>query len=260
MKRIFLVTLMALIYLTASGQSSNEKAGSSQQVIAAKRYTSIPDFTKYTDVKQKKKAFFDFLRPMVKEENDKLMVMREKLLSIYASFKADGRISAQEKAWLEKNAEKFRAGKFDINNKADRDRLLGHVDIVPEALFLAQAANESAWGTSRFARTANNLFGQWCFTKGCGIVPSQRGSGETHEVQKFVTINDAVASYVRNLNSHPAYLKLRTERTALRIQGKTPTGHALAIGLEKYSARGVEYVKEIRSMISYNKLEASLEE
>jgi len=27
------------------------------------------------------------------------------------------------------------------------------------------------------------------------------------------------------------------------------------VGLEKYSARGAEYVKEVRAMISYNKLE-----
>ena len=40
-----------------------------------------------------------------------------------------------------------------------------------------QAANESAWGTSRFARIGLNFFGQWCYSKGCGMVPKRRNTG-----------------------------------------------------------------------------------
>jgi len=39
---------------------------------------------------------------------------------------------------------------------------------------MAQAANESAWGLSRFAQKGNNLFGKRCVKKGCGIVTDQR--------------------------------------------------------------------------------------
>lgn len=35
------------------------------------------------------------------------------------------------------------------------------MDILPPSLALAQAAEESGWGTSRFAREGNALFGQW---------------------------------------------------------------------------------------------------
>ena len=52
--------------------------------------------------------------------------------------------------------------------------LLQRVDVVPVSLVVAQAANESAWGKSRFAREGNNLFGIWCYTEGCGIVPKLR--------------------------------------------------------------------------------------
>jgi len=38
--------------------------------------------------------------------------------------------------------------------------LLRRVDIIPPPLLISQAANESAWGTSRFAKLGNNLFGQ----------------------------------------------------------------------------------------------------
>ena len=41
--------------------------------------------------------------------------------------------------------------------------LLVRVDTVPASLALAQAAKESGWGTSRFAREGYNLFGYWFF-------------------------------------------------------------------------------------------------
>ncbi len=199
--------------------------------------------------------FFDFLLPMVKEENAKLERDHKRIKNLSDAYQKQGSLAAKEMQWLSKMAKRFRLGPFTAKSKATWSELLNKVDVIPEALFLAQAANESAWGTSKFARVANNLFGQWCFTTGCGIVPVRRIKGETHEVQKFTTVNDAVATYVLHLNSHPVYQKLRDERRRLREAGKAPTGYALAVGLEKYSARGAEYVKEIRSMITFNKLD-----
>ncbi|HKJ91279.1 MAG TPA: glucosaminidase domain-containing protein, partial [Oceanipulchritudo sp.] len=46
------------------------------------------------------------------------------------------------------------------------DDLRRRVDVIPPSLALAQAALESGWGTSRFAREGNNLFGIWCYTPG----------------------------------------------------------------------------------------------
>ncbi|MDX8381543.1 MAG: glucosaminidase domain-containing protein, partial [Ghiorsea sp.] len=148
----------------------------------------------------------------------------------------------------------------DAGNAKERNKdgstpwaaLLKRVDTVPLELVLSQAANESAWGTSRFARKANNLFGQWCFTKGCGLVPSRRNAGSTHEVAAFKSPQLSVRSYLRNLNTGRVYKDLRTIRAQKRAQGKTATAFELAEGLNKYSERGQAYVKEIRSMIKYN--------
>jgi Bax protein len=60
-------------------------------------------------------------------------------------------------------------------------------------------------------------------------------------------------SYMRNLNSHPAYRDLRAIRLKLSESQKEVTGHALAEGLMKYSERGEEYIKELRQMIRVNK-------
>ena len=134
--------------------------------------------------------------------------------------------------------------------ECSQENLLKKVNIIPPSLALAQAANESAWGTSRFAQKANNLFGEWCFSEGCGLVPLSRPDGETYEVEKFDELKGSVASYIHNLNSHPAYKKLRDIRDNVGVDG-----YKMAEGLEAYSARGEKYVEELQSMIEYNGLQ-----
>ena len=133
------------------------------------------------------------------------------------------------------------------------DKRIGQI---PESLALAQAAKESGWGTSRFSKQANNLFGQWCFTKGCGIIPARRSEGMTHEIRKFNSVGDAIEAYVKNLNTHRAYSSLREKRYSLLKEGKSPSGSELAITLTEYSERGAIYGEEVASLIRYNKLEA----
>jgi len=100
------------------------------------------------------------------------------------------------------------------------------VDTIPPSLALAQAANESAWGTSRFARQAHNYYGQWCFEKGCGIVPDRRDANKSHEVAAFDSPRESVARYLHNLNSNSAYKSLRDIRSRLKAANKPVTGIA----------------------------------
>jgi Bax protein len=121
-------------------------------------------------------------------------------------------------------------------------------------LALAQAANESAWGKSRFAREAQNLFGVWTYDESKGIVPKKRAKGARHLVRKYESMEESIAHYITLLNSHPAYEPLRVIRLEQRTQGNYPDGYAMARGLIKYSAKGEQYVAIIRSMINKNKL------
>ncbi len=264
--KYLLIGLLSTIILSCQPKAANETTSQDSVAVAVKppidfekaeRFTEVPDFTQYTDVKEKKKAFFDFLRPMVQEENRRIKAERAKIKSLFADYNQNKVISESDSEWLLAIAEDLRMKDFDITDIEQRNTLLRRKDIVPASLFLAQAANESSWGTSRFAREANNLFGQWCFTPGCGVVPAQRAEGEKHEVQSFETVNDAVNSYVRNLNGHNAYKDLREIRMEIRTEGDVPDGQSLAEGLLNYSDRREEYVKEIQSMIRVNKLEVS---
>ncbi|WP_394182315.1 glucosaminidase domain-containing protein [Marinomonas posidonica] len=210
-----------------------------------------PDFQAITDVKTRKKAFFEYLSPFAKEKNDLILADRERLTAL---LKKANKLSKKEVVWVSKLRKDNKLKVLTQYSTQDLQALLSRLDIIPTSLVLAQAANESAWGTSRFATKGNNYFGQWCFRKGCGLVPVSRDNDADHEVRKFHDARESVFAYIDNLNTNSAYKKLRNTRANLRQQGDVITGLALAQGLEHYSQRGQAYVKEIISLINYNKL------
>jgi len=212
---------------------------------------SVPDFRQYAAGTERKKVFFDYFLPLVQERNQAILTTRQQLKSWRGESE---NLSPRETARLKDLADAYGMESFDPASESDWETLLRRVDTVPPSLALAQAANESAWGTSRFARMGNNFFGQWCFETGCGIVPEDRGQGAKHEVAIFASPRAAVASYIRNLNSHPAYRTLRYLRAELRAADEPVTGKVLAAGLGRYSGRGEEYVAELLSMIDFNHL------
>ncbi|WP_417655764.1 glucosaminidase domain-containing protein [Pseudidiomarina aestuarii] len=223
-------------------------------LLEAPVHTEVPDFTSYTDTRDKKQAFFAFLAPLVQAENSRIEVQRDRLLRLHERWKVDSNaLKTGELAWLKQLASLYRVKTDSVALGTQFDLLLRRVDVVPEALVLVQAANESGWGTSRFARDGLNFFGQWCFSEGCGIVPDSRPEGANHEVQKFATVNASVRSYLRNINTHPAYLDLRVLREQKRLEGADIRALDLTPGLLSYSERGEDYIDELNSMIRVNR-------
>ena len=211
----------------------------------------LPDFSVYKDVKQKKSAFFGYILPLVEAQNTLIQRKRDKLLEL--KLLGVDEYSRSQRNFLTDLAKEYRLTVSEIT-PAEVKQLISRVDQVPASLALAQAAMESAWGTSRFAVQANNLFGQWCYEKGCGLVPLRRNAGSKHEVAKFDSVSDAIKSYLRNINTHRAYSDLREQRAVLRNAGKVVTGHKLAEGLIDYSELREAYVHEIQAVIRINKL------
>lgn len=203
------------------------------------------------DIKERKDAFFNYLSPFVNERNDLILKDRERLIALLNSNK---KLSSKNKKWIPILRQDHKLKKLDNYSKDDLKTLLNRLDIIPVSLVLAQAANESAWGTSRFAMEGNNYFGQWCFRKGCGLVPESRNSGADHEVRKFNDARESVFAYIDNLNTNAAYKELRAARAELRQNNEEITGLALVHGLQRYSERGQAYVEEIEGLINYNKL------
>ncbi len=212
---------------------------------------SVPEFSEIEAGSARKTAFFNYFLPIIETQNQQILSSRKQLLNWYAEKNELGWWDSRN---LNNLAENFHLSTFDQSNDAHWQELIDRVNSVPPSLVLAQAANESGWGTSRFARKGNNYFGQWCYVKGCGLVPGNRQEGQKHEVSTFDSPQASVKSYFYNLNTHQAYGALRGIRSKLNQSEQLITGVQLAAGLEKYSERGGEYIEEIRSMISYNDL------
>lgn len=202
----------------------------------------VPDFASIRSVRDRKSQFFDFIAQYVDQRNLEILELRKQVQQ-----------RALDEEQLRAMAKKYRV-KWTTPEEV-RAKLLMKVDAVPSSLVLAQAALESAWGTSRFAARGNNFFGQWCHTPGCGIVPDRRLMGKNHEVQVFETPFDSVAAYMRNLNSHPAYKGFREKRAELRAQRQALSGCYVARGLTRYSEMGNTYVESVKLLIRSNQLE-----
>lgn len=217
------------------------------------------DLDLLSSTKQKKRLFFLSLLPMALMINEEIALQRHSLLTITDRLNAGETLTVAEKAELLRLASSYDLDADPLTDRNARQELLKRVDGIPESLLLAQAANESAYGTSRFAKLANNLFGEWTFTPGTGLVPDDRPEGASYEVRLFPNIMASLRSYVRNLNTHWAYTELRELRQQLRQQNLPVTGMQLAAGLELYSERRFDYVEEIRNIIRFNRLNRVLD-
>lgn len=216
---------------------------------------SLPgDISTIRSSQQKKTFFFKALLPMVLLANDEIRYERKQLLKIQEVLSTEQHLTSVQSEILAALAERYKVTNNLKEPALTISKLMKRVDIIPADLALAQAANESAWGTSRFSLVANNLFGEWTFIKGQGIIPEGRPEGETYEVQKFSTVYHSVRSYLNNLNSHSAYKNLRNLRADSRQRGINPDGLVLAEGLLRYSIRGEDYVKELQAMIKKNRM------
>ena len=200
------------------------------------------DMSNLKDTTDKKKRFFDFMRPIIVEENTRILELRARL--------EEAQRSNSNQAWVREIAEAYTV--TWETGKENWIKLLERVDAVALEVALSQSALESAWGQSRFARQGNNFFGQWCYEKGCGIIPENREDGSKHEVAAFKSVNESVRSYIKTINTGRVYAGLRIIRRKNREAGNPVDARAQAGGLIKYSQQREKYVRNIRNMIDVN--------
>jgi Bax protein len=200
------------------------------------------------EVSLKKTVFFQTMLPLILQENERILSDRHQLIRLKAEQALGGKLSARDRLWLAVLAERYKVKDENL------DTLLRRVDVIPPSLAMAQAAEESGWGTSRFAQHGNAIYGQWTTAGGEGLIPEERPEGMDHKVRSFDNLEQSVAAYIRNLNTHRAYLDLRKERSKLRRSGEALDGLLLAESLTKYSERGKEYIESVRTIIDVNGL------
>ena len=214
----------------------------------------MPDFALIENIDERKLAFFEYMLPFAEEANDRILGQRAEGETLMAKFLRKGKLTSREKAKIDSLLEEYQFDPVDSFEEQTFKDLLSRVDEIPPSLVLSQAALESAWGSSRFAREGYNLFGMWCYEPGCGIVPSRRAAGKSYEVTKYESPKDSFAAYIKNLNTNRHYVGMRSIRRALRSNDVELSGYDLAAGLDRYSQEGWTYISKVQSLIWSNKL------
>ncbi len=155
----------------------------------------------------------------------------------------------------QKNLEKLieLKNKYRIKNLFDLAEYQKKIAFIPKSLGIAQAFVESAVGTSRFAREANNLFGEWTWS-GEGLLPEKRHTNKNHRIRIFENLQESVNSYVLNLNRHFAYEDFRDARAKFLKQGKEIKGLDATHSMHSYS-ENENYIKILESVIKKYNLE-----
>ena len=206
--------------------------------------TKLPkDLKTLGDTKTKRELFIKIVLPLILHENEKIIDDRKRLFKILGkNFNSPG-----EKVWLNRRFKEYK-----IEDK-DFAELKIRMDIIPVSIALAQAANESGWGTSRFALEGNALFGQWTWSKK-GISPKNKDPDQSHKILQFQILKASVRAYKNNLNTHKAYKEFREVRAKLRQSGTTITGLALIKYLKRYASIGEKYTEIIEGIMVQNSL------
>ena len=133
--------------------------------------------------------------------------------------------------------------------KMETKELLQRLKTHPISIVVAQATLETGWGSSRFYREANNIFGIWSFNKNeprmaAGV---QREGKKTIYVKKYPNLEASIEGYFRMVARGRAYRELRKARL------RTDNPFEIIPYLDHYSELRHEYVKRLYYTMKSNK-------
>ena len=223
-KTLYKLTLVLLL-------SSSLYAAQSTKVNENTDYTASIVPKKIT-VQAKKQRFRDLVVPAVNKVYSDLDAKYKEAKIIVDSGKTNAKIEKLMKSYSAKSPQDLLV------------RMKPHA----KSVAIAQAAMESAWATSRFTRVATNLFGVWSFNKNePRVAAGEKRGKKTIYVKKYSSVEASIRDYYRVLATGRVFGDFRTEK----MRSNDP--YKLVKKLDKYSEKGAEYGKELKSMISYNR-------
>ncbi len=212
-------------------------------VIVARTLTrKIPDSHIGLPVQQQKDNFVSIVLPLILSANEEIGQRRSAIMRAADAHDIDS---------LQLWAKLYRVNIDGRSIEEIRTNILDRADFIPVSLALAQAAIESGWGTSRFARQGNALFGQWAWQASQGIKPAQ-ASNSRAVVRSFPNLFGSVRAYMHNLNTHASYASFRERRKIMRGRPRADLGFQLASHLDGYAEIGTAYVDKLRTLIRTN--------
>jgi Bax protein len=192
-------------------------------------------------MEKRKNRFFDIMLPAVLIYQHQLNTKREhvRILQNNARYAVE---------WTHEDS-LFINSKFDVYKTKNLNELLRRMKPPPTSIALAQAALESGWGSSRFFKEANNVFGIWSFNSSENrIVANEFRDGEPIYLKKYGNLLGSVEDYHILLASSATYAGFRD----CIYRGNN--AFELIWYLRMYSEKRDEYIMMLRNVIVTNEL------
>ena len=190
------------------------------------------------NVPKRKEVFVQLLLPTIRVVHEEIKNQH----NIIDQLKIKPSLSEKEKNYSTQLFKKYRV-KF-----GNWEDLKSKMIIYPTSLILSQGAIESAWGTSRFFREANNIFGVWSTNPSEPRIAakSSRSNGFVPHLKKYSTLKGSVSDLVLTLSKHNAYKKVR------ELSQKGKSSSEIASGLTKYSEEREKYTRKVKTTLRVN--------
>ncbi len=197
------------------------------------------------NVALRKSIFLRLALSGVLQVNESILAGRKRLLGLTLNKLSEG-----DRQWVSAMLARYKVAKLeDPPTEENLRELARRLDALPPSMVIVQAAIESAWLQSRFARKGQALFGQWTTGKQ-GI----KALNSNARLAAFANPRKSLIAYMLNINTHPAYEGLRNARAKMRRRNQSLDGYLLAGHLGRYAEIGEQYVKLIRRMIRRDRL------
>jgi Bax protein len=222
---------------------SKKLASSKKEYSRNSEIASLPDLRKYPSGTPRKKAFLRTVMPYITSQNAAITADRNWLVS----KQYEKRWSPSERMRMKDITKRYKIAWNGNTNRMPWNQLMEKVDIIPTNMVATMAAAESGWGTSKLARSNNNLFGMKCSKQHCNSEP-----GKVKGYLHYDSVNEGVNAYVTNLNTHPAYKSFRKSRAQLRKADQEVTASNMIHKLKGYSTRGSSYNNYLFAMYQSN--------
>lgn len=206
--------------------------------------TNLPPDLDKQPVDEKISTFIRLMLPNIIAANQQILQVR-KTLQEWEDTPLSSLTDVQRR-WLKDLCVRYSIDTVDIK------KLLQHIDILPVGMVLAQAIEESGWGTGHFAIEGNALYGQHLPESGGNFLVTPNGKVK---VAAFDTLYQATAAYIHDINSSHAYQKLRELQYGLKKKNSL-NGYTLVTALGHYSTRGQNYVNALQSLITHHQLDS----
>ncbi len=198
------------------------------------------DLNEYS-TEDKKEIFLKLMMPAIKISSEEVSAKRKFVRRISKRGKAN----PQEEELLEKLFVDYKIEDRDLKKLSDK------MIIPPVSLILSQAALESGWGTSRFFREGNNVFGVWSYDMDEPRIEAveSREDGFTASLKKYKDLKESVDDYILLLSTGSAYKNLRKGIKKGEDSGK------LTRYLIRYSELGADYSERVERVIRVNEFD-----